>query len=96
MNERASKDGFNPKGLAILLLVLLAVAGVVFTLWTSGKVQGEQEDAFAYPCRLASETPIEAKACIESMKARYDGPLDDPAMVANAAAEHVRRYRAGE
>ncbi len=96
MNERASKDGFNPKGLAILLLVLLAVAGVVFTLWNSGKRHGEQDDAFAYPCQLASATPTEAQACVESMKASYKGPLDDPGMVANAAAENVRRYRAGE
>ncbi|WP_295198720.1 hypothetical protein [uncultured Brevundimonas sp.] len=96
MDKQASKDGFNPKGLAILLLILLAVAGLVFTVWTSGKTQAEQEDAFSYPCQLASETPIEAEACIESMKARYRGSLDDPGMVANAAAEHVRRYRAGE
>lgn len=96
MAEQASKDGLNPKGLAVLLLIFLAVAGIVFALWNSGKRQGEQDDAFAYPCQLASEAPAEAQACVESMKATYKGPLDNPEMVANAAAEHVARYRVGE
>ncbi|MEC7797949.1 MAG: hypothetical protein VX755_11595 [Pseudomonadota bacterium] len=94
---RPKSEGDQPNRVGILiLLVVLAIVGIFLaTAWNSGKQQAKEDEAFTYPCQLASEKPAEAQACVDSMKAMYKGPLDDPDMVANAAAEHVRRYREG-
>ncbi|KAK0330045.1 hypothetical protein LTR94_034395, partial [Friedmanniomyces endolithicus] len=88
MDAKTSNDGPNFKGLLILLVIILAVGGTFAALWNNGKRQADEDQAFTYACELASETPVEAQACVESMKAQYEGPLDDPDRIANAVAEH--------
>jgi hypothetical protein len=93
---QASKGGANLKGLAILAVILFAAGGIFAALWNSGKQQAMQDEAFGFPCELASETPDEASACVSSMKASYAGPMNDPDRVANAAAQYVADYRASK
>lgn len=93
---KAAGDKPNRLGMVVLVVVLAVVGVFLAAAWNSGKQQAVEDEAFTYPCQLASEKPAEAQACVESMKAMYKGPLDNPDMVANAAAEHVRRYRERE
>ncbi len=95
MDDMVKKDRPNRWGLAILAVLLIGGGAFLIAAWNSGRQQAAQDDAFRYPCRLATESPSEEDACVASMIERYEGPIDDPQRVANAVAEHVRRLREG-